>query len=433
MRNIFILRHDNPDLFMSKVFEWSKQFSDIAFYNNSQYTNQWADTEFHQMLAVDALNTISANANGAFEQLDKFANQNPDWMFGYLSYDLKNDLELLPSQNIGTFRWPELYFFIPKFIFFYKNDLIEIHSFIVDCQDIINEIEHIRFSEKSIQKAQFRANFRKSDYLKNVELIKQHIENGDIYEMNYCVEFTDFQADISPFEIYSELMQNFPVPFSSFFKHQNAYIISASPERFLKKKGQKLLSQPIKGTAQRHQSAAYDEIMKTNLRNNTKEIAENVMIADLVRNDLSRVAEKGSVKVDELAGLYSYPTVHQLISTISAQLAKDKTWLDAIKACFPMGSMTGAPKVAAMKLIENFENTKRGVYSGALGYISPDRDFDFNVLIRTALYDAATKHLSVMVGGAITALSIPGEEFEECLIKINFWFRLLNTDGDIFS
>jgi para-aminobenzoate synthetase component 1 len=137
--------------------------------------------------------------------------------------------------------------------------------------------------------------------------------------------------------------------------------------------------------------------------------------------------------VDELAGLYSYPTVHQLISTISAQLAKDKTWLDAIKACFPMGSMTGAPKVAAMKLIENFENTKRGVYSGALGYISPDRDFDFNVLIRTALYDAATKHLSVMVGGAITALSIPGEEFEECLIKINFWFRLLNTDGDIFS
>ena len=177
------------------------------------------------------------------------------------------------------------------------------------------------------------------------------------------------------------------------------------------------MSQPIKGTSPRSENPFQDKANIEYLKHSLKERSENIMITDLVRNDLSKVATRGSVKVDELCGVYSFRQVHQMISTISAEMRPDKNWIDTVKATFPMGSMTGAPKVRAMQLIEKYEATKRGLYSGSVGYVSPDGDFDFNVVIRSILFNRKKGHLSYMVGSAITALANPEQEYEECLVK----------------
>lgn len=202
-----------------------------------------------------------------------------------------------------------------------------------------------------------------------------------------------------------------------FLKLNDKYLMSASPERYIKKEGTKIISQPIKGTAKREDDFILDSILKNNLVTDQKERSENVMIVDLVRNDLSQTATKGSVKVEELCKIYTFDQVHQMISTVTSQVAENTHPIDIIKSTFPMGSMTGAPKISAMKIIETLEETKRGLYSGAVGYISPSGDFDFNVVIRSILYNASNKYVSYSVGGAITAKSDPLNEYEECLLK----------------
>ncbi|MDC1244897.1 anthranilate synthase component I family protein, partial [Crocinitomicaceae bacterium] len=191
-----------------------------------------------------------------------------------------------------------------------------------------------------------------------------------------------------------------------------------SPERFIKKNGSNLLAQPIKGTARRGENDTEDKFLFKSLRNDPKERAENIMIVDLMRNDLSKVAEKNSVKVDELCEIYSFETVHQMISTVSCKVKKQYSFVDILKATFPMGSMTGAPKIRAMELIEKYEDFKRGLYSGSVGYIAPNGDFDFNVIIRTMIHNKNLKTLSCSVGSAITIKSDAEKEFEECQIKI---------------
>jgi len=190
-----------------------------------------------------------------------------------------------------------------------------------------------------------------------------------------------------------------------------------SPERFIHKQNHEIISQPIKGTSKRGADPTQDELLKVALKNNQKEQAENVMIVDLVRNDLGKVAIPGTVNVDELCGIYTLKTVHQMISTISATLKENLLFSEIIKASFPMGSMTGAPKIRAMEIIEELEFFSRGLYSGSVGYISPDGNFDFNVVIRSILYNSTTKALLYPAGGAITANSDIAKEFEECLLK----------------
>ncbi len=240
---------------------------------------------------------------------------------------------------------------------------------------------------------------------------------GDIYEVNFCQEFYDENADIDPFSVYQALKEISPVPFGAFYRLGDKYLMCASPERFLKKVDSKLISQPIKGTAKRGLTEEEDQAIINELQTNPKERAENIMITDLVRNDLSRSACKGTVNVDELCGVYTYPQVHQMISTISSELRDDIDPIDAIKMAWPMGSMTGAPKVSAMKIIEELECTKRSMYSGSIAYITPEKDFDFNVVIRSLLYDTNTKYLSCTFGGAITMQSKAESEYEECLLK----------------
>ena len=266
----------------------------------------------------------------------------------------------------------------------------------------------------------------KEEYHEKVTAILQHIHRGDIYEANFCMEFYTENAHLEPVEIYQKLNAISRPPFATYFKNNHQFLLCASPERYLRKEGNRVISQPIKGTAKRHSDKVSDEQSKTELAQNPKERSENVMIVDLVRNDLSHTATKGSVIVEELCEIYSFEQVHQMISTIVSTVEDATSPIEILKTTFPMGSMTGAPKISAMKIIEDLEATKRGLYSGAIGYFTPDNDFDFNVVIRSILYNAENEYLSFSVGSAITSQAVPEQEYEECLLKAKAMFEVLS-------
>ncbi len=257
----------------------------------------------------------------------------------------------------------------------------------------------------------------KEKYHDKVSKMLAHIQQGDLYEANFCMEFYAENAIIDPLDKFLKLNEISQPPFAVFFKNNHQFLLSASPERYLKKKGELLVSQPIKGTSKRFSDPIKDEESKNNLATDPKERSENIMITDLVRNDLSHTAQKGSVQVTELCGIYSFMQVHQMISTVTSRLDYQYSVVEAIKKSYPMGSMTGAPKISAMKIIEDLEETKRGLYSGAVGYFTPNGDFDFNVIIRSILYNQENQYVSFSVGSAITSLSIAENEYEECLLK----------------
>jgi para-aminobenzoate synthetase component 1 len=294
------------------------------------------------------------------------------------------------------------------------------------CKEVIsNKKEAI--SKKS--KIAITPRITKSNYIDKVNEVLENIKRGNIYEANFCQEFYAENSSINPFETYNHLNEISKPPFASFLKIEDQYALCASPERYLKKEGGTVISQPIKGTAKRHYNSITDKKIAKDLSKNTKEIAENVMIVDLVRNDLSKSAIKGSVRVEELCKVYPFKQVHQMISTIVANVPENTNVTTVLKDTFPMGSMTGAPKIKAMKIIENLEETKRGLYSGAIGYFTPENDFDFNVVIRSILYNEEKKYISYSVGSAITAKAIPEKEYEECLLKAEaLKYVLLNTD-----
>jgi para-aminobenzoate synthetase component 1 len=270
----------------------------------------------------------------------------------------------------------------------------------------------------------------KKQYLQQLDVILKHIHRGDIYEVNFCQELYAEGAKINPMEVYNHLNKISKPPFAGFLKIGDKYLLSASPERFVKKEGNKIISQPIKGTAKRLANKKADKQLAMALSLDEKERSENIMIVDLVRNDLSKTAIKGSVKVEELCKVYSFAQVHQLISTVTSQIHKNLDSVDVIKSLFPMGSMTGAPKLSAMKIIEATETTKRGLYSGAVGYFTPEDDFDFNVIIRSILYNESQQYLSYSVGGAITSKSNPEKEYQECLLKAIAMKRALKINRD---
>jgi len=267
----------------------------------------------------------------------------------------------------------------------------------------------------------------KDESFNKVDKILHHIHRGDIYEANFCQEFYAEETNINPIEIYNKLNTISKPPFATFLKLNDKYLMSASPERYLQKDGNKIVSQPIKGTAKRSENAEEDLRLKQELFKDQKERSENIMIVDLVRNDLSKTAINGSVEVQELCKIHTYKQVHQMISTIVSKVDKSVNPVDILKSTFPMGSMTGAPKISAMKIIEDLEETKRGLYSGTVGYFKPNGDFDFNVVIRSILYNETNKYVSYSVGGAITAKSDPLKEYEECLVKAKAMRQVLEN------
>ena len=369
----------------------------------------------------------------SFELLKKEHTNLNDWLFGYFSYDLKNELEELSSTNPGAIKFPDLFFFQPKLVLEWSNNIGIAHYFEEDytpqeIDELISKLfqNEIHETQENLN-IQFKPDIRKEEYLSKIEGLLKELEYGNIYEVNFCQQFQSLVKEFDPYQSYQKLNTISPVPFSSFVKSNGTYALCASPERFIKHCNGTITSQPIKGTIKRGNTPEEDVRLKTVLQESAKDKKENVMIVDLVRNDLSRCAEKGSVKVEELFGVYSFPQVHQLISTISCQLKPELHPIDSIKMAFPMGSMTGAPKVKAMEIIDSNESFKRGLYSGSIGYIKPNADFDFNVVIRTLFYDKESNKISFAVGGAITIDSNPLAEYEESLLKAKAIFQLFET------
>jgi len=425
----------DPQKIKAQLLSWAQQFREVAFLDSNNYPQHYSNVDC--MLAVDALTSVKTDYPNAFEDLKQYQQTTKDWLFGYLSYDLKNDVEDLKSQNFDGLHFPDMYFFQPKKLFFLKGNQLEI-CYLNMCDDELEldweEISDIRqkaesVSEKaegkSLENLQIKQRISKDDYLVKVTKMLGHIHRGDIYEANFCMEFYAEYATIDPFEKYQKLNAISQPPFAVFFKNHKQFLISASPERYLRKEGDQIISQPIKGTAKRSPDPMEDKQIKNELFSNAKERSENIMIVDLVRNDLSHTAAKGSVTVEELCGAYSFKQVHHLVSTVVSELDPQYAATDVLKTTFPMGSMTGAPKVSAMQIIENLEETKRGLYSGAVGYFAPNGDFDFNVVIRSILYNSQNQYLSFSVGSAITSLSDPEMEYEECLLKAKAMFEVL--------
>ncbi len=412
--------------FTKQLLLWANQFSEVVLLDSNAHQQKYSS--YDVVLAVDAFTSIQTDYENAFQDLYQYQNQTKDWLFGYLSYDLKNDTEALFSNNFDGLGFPDLFFFQPKKLFLIQGNQVEIH-YLRMCDDEMDaDFEEITSIAPIIHyplPITINQRISKENYLLKASKMLEHIQRGDIYEANFCMEFYSENAQMEPLEMYHKLNAISEPPFAVYFKNNFQYLLSASPERYLRKEGNKVISQPIKGTAKRSEDLILDEQLKSDLAQNEKERSENIMIVDLVRNDLSHTATKGSVQVEELCQIYSFKQVHQMISTVVSEVVITASPVEIIRTTFPMGSMTGAPKISAMQIIEALEETKRGLYSGAVGYFAPTGDFDFNVVIRSILYNAKNEYLSFSVGSAITAQAIPENEYEECLLKAKAMFEVL--------
>lgn len=387
---------------------------------------------FEALLALDPEYELRIDTadSGDWAQINSWQKTQQDWCFGHISYDFKNAQEQLQSKNWDGIGFPEAYFFVPARIFLVQDnsliglyleeraqqwpeDLKQIQKIFKQIPDEGNE-PYPRRSETGIA---LQGRWTQEQYQDKFQRIQHHIQRGDIYETNFCQEFYREETVIDPAAVFKQLNDYSKAPFSAFYQLDDRYALCASPERYLTKKGPKLISQPIKGTLKRLSDPKLDQEAVAEFITNPKELRENIMITDLVRNDLSIVAARDSVQVQELCALKSYAHVHQLVTTIKAELKADLDPVDALKATFPMGSMTGVPKIRALQLMENYEDHKRGLYSGTIGYFTPEGDFDFNVVIRTLLYNSSNKYLSLSVGGALTSTANARDEYQECLLK----------------
>ncbi|WP_298782103.1 anthranilate synthase component I family protein [uncultured Polaribacter sp.] len=422
---------DDIQEFKTQLLSWSQQFDTALWLDSNNYKQKYSS--FNCALAIEEFTSIKTDYYNAFDKLKEYQTITKDYIFGYISYDVKNNVEQLSSNNYDNLDFADLYFFQPQKLIFINGNEIEFCYLKMVDDEIENDFEEISKNknlktQKSNSDIKIKLRIHKDEYHYKVNKVLDHIKRGDIYEANFCQEFYAENATINPLEVYNHLNEISEPPFAVFFKMEHQYVLSASPERYIKKEGAKIVSQPIKGTAKRLRSKIDDDKIASDLMRDEKERSENVMIVDLVRNDLSKTAKIGTVKVEELCKVYSFKQVHQLISTVVSEVEEYTHPIDILQSTFPMGSMTGAPKVSAMKIIENLEETKRGLYSGTVGYITPEGNFDFNVVIRSILYNEEKKYISYSVGGAITAKSIPEKEYEECLLKAKAMkYVLLNS------
>jgi len=414
--------------FKKKALQWANYFGTVCLLDSNDYPHAKNKSK-DWVLAVDAVDELNCGAD-AFEKLKVFQANAGTTIFGFLTYDLKNQVEKLESRHEDRLGFPELYFFKPRYVIEVGGNKVTINRNYPETFELIELIQKLEIKKEPGQthELKLRATTPTAKYLENVERIKTQIKEGDFYELNYCTEFYAENTIINTIETFNRLNENAKAPFSAFFKHDGKYLMCASPERFLKKEGSKLISQPIKGTIKKGVTKDEDDALKVQLQLDLKERAENVMIVDLVRNDLAKSSIAGSVEVEELFGVHGFKNVNQMISTVTSELSPDTHFVDAIKNAFPMGSMTGAPKIEVMKNIERYEDVKRGLYSGSVGYITPNGDFDFNVVIRSIFYRGTTKYVSIQAGGAITYDSIPEKEYDEILLKAKGMMIALNAE-----
>ncbi len=407
------------------MLNWINRFNICALLDNNQY-----NSKHHSLECIAAAGCVRAfsTTENLSHQLKSFLQDNQDWLFGHLNYDFKNEIEPLHSDHFDGISFPDIFFFQPETVLRLSAHEVEISSLTLSPSIIFSAIN---LEKTDLVSSQVGINpdprIPKQSYLQIIEQLKKHILRGDCYEINFCQEFYVENVLIHPQSLYTQLIEISPVPFACYYKLNDKYLLCASPERYIRKSNNRIISQPIKGTYKRDLSDLHeDELQKKRLTESEKEKSENVMVVDLVRNDLSKICKEGSVHVEELFGVYTFPQVHQMISTISGELKEGTDFTDIIYASFPMGSMTGAPKRRVMELIEQYEQTKRGIYSGCIGYISPENDFDFNVVIRSIAYNQTDGYLNYQVGSAITFNSDAEKEYEECLLKAEAMKKVLN-------
>ena len=406
----------------------------IFFDSNEYYESSLINKKYDLVVGAGKIEEFSDSDN-FFEDLKSFTTKQNDWIFGWFSYEIKDKIENLKSKKTDYSDFPKAKFFRPEIVITIKNSqaVFSYYPDITSCDSvyyIINKIQtdYLLKPEINFPKVEIQSRVSRKEYIEAAKSIQQHIKRGDIYEANYCFEFFDNNAIISPPDIFLKLNEISPSPFAVYLKYDNKFLISSSPERFLKKTGTKIFAQPMKGTAKRGNFPNQDRVLEKQLSENPKERAENIMIVDLLRNDISKIAKRRSVKVSELCKVYKFKTVFQMISTIEAEIEENISFSEIFKSVFPPGSMTGAPKIRAMQIIEEHEKSRRGLYSGSVGFIEPDSDFDFNVVIRSIIYNKNKNYLSFSVGSAITADSELEKEYEECILKAKSMLSLFQNE-----
>lgn len=396
-----------------QVLHWINQFSVCSFLDNHQYQSAYNAVEC--IAAAGMLESISGEQSAL--QIDQFYESQSDWLFGHFGYEYHAHVAL-PSQASNKIGFSKAFFYRPDHLLSITRDELIIESASLSPATIFEAICQQPQIKQPLKPVQTNASLSKEQYIQIVNQLLAHIQKGDCYEINFCQAFNAEHIALDPIATYLALTTISPTPFACYYKEQAAHLICASPERWLKKQGQTILSQPIKGTVKRAISdLEKDQLLKNELYLSPKDRSENVMVVDLVRNDFSRVCKAGSVKVEELYGIYSFPQVHQMISTISGELEAGIGLKELVETGFPMGSMTGAPKKKVMELIAQYEPIERGIFSGAVGYIDPQKNFDFNVVIRSIMYNSNEQLLNYLVGSGITTYSDPEKEYEECLLK----------------
>jgi para-aminobenzoate synthetase component 1 len=411
-----------PADFQIRALRWGAGFSHCSYFEPNGLC--YPHGPFERLLAVAP---TGAAAAFSLAELGKLTTTQAATGLhcGFITYDTKNDIEALSSRNFAGFAWPTFHFFKPRTWLHWRGDVLEI------CGHTVGVLQEILAQPMAANGTShvpaLRPRLPKTDYLRAVSDIREDILNGEVYELNLCQEFYAENVSLEPVDVFWQLMQASPAPFAGFVRWHDHFLFCASPERFLAHHNGQLISQPIKGTIRRGTTPAADEQQRQTLFHDEKERAENLMIVDLVRNDLARVAQTGTVRVPELFGLYPFRHLWQMISTVAADRHPAANLEAILRATFPMGSMTGAPKIRAMQLIEHYERSRRSLYSGSIGYVWPDGNFDFNVVIRSLQYRQDTGYLSFQVGSAITYDSDPEREYEECLLKAKALLEVLGT------
>lgn len=398
-----------------KLLAWAAEFPFAAIYDN-------AGSDIDRYGQFEYLIGIGTDSSETFTSKDSLARLPRQWIMGMLPYSLKNHYEPgLSSRHEAWVSFPDLALFAPECVIGLSRDSLswrmlkgnQADAIAIEAvlQGSLPEMTHLG------QVPTFHALVDEAGYMATIEKLRAHIKAGDFYEINLAQAFVAEEVSIPPASIFARLMEISPVPFGAFIKFRSKFLICASPERFLQRKGPIIRSQPIKGTAPRSKDPQKDALHATYLIESLKERAENVMIVDLTRNDLNRSCDPFSVHVPHLFEIQAFPQVYQMVSTVEGRLLPDISNAEIWGHTFPPGSMTGAPKVRSMQMIDQYEPIGRGIYAGSAGYIEPGGDFDWNVIIRSLVYDAAIGRLVYQVGGAITYDSDPAAEYQETLLK----------------
>ncbi|MGC8823724.1 MAG: chorismate-binding protein [Bacteroidales bacterium] len=424
MRKVLSVPLEDEQRLRASLLQWGSLFDYFMLLDSNSeagYGQLPASYLNYRFIAAAGIMYGSCFQHHVFSSMKRWVEAQPDWYFLHLTFGVKAETHGVPSQHADQLGFPAAFIFSPLWLVLVKKDVIELHYPPSKGEEEAHEVfqQLLRPAVINLQHSS-SIRFRRpafDEYQRAFESVQSHLARGDIYEMNYCINFYAEAAVIDPVSTYLRLSGHSPAPFSVFYRHGNLYLLSASPERFLKKEDSLVISQPIKGTIRRGKNSNEDEELRILLQNSEKDRSENIMITDLVRNDLAQFAEEGTVRVSDLCGVYTFRHVHQMISTIECRLRRGLSYIDAIRLAFPMGSMTGAPKRNALRFIEAYETFNRGLFSGAVGYITPDGNFDLNVVIRSILYDAVQHYVSIPAGSAITVYANALQEYEECCLK----------------